>query len=243
MKVSYLLLISLLIVGALLVPAVSAEEPAANETVIYDKTFTWSDTDVLCSYSDYGKGNGVFFSQSQIYITNLLSSLEPSQLMCQARASNLRITGSNPSGGWPVTFTSGGVVIGSGEFYYFQYYVGDTLYTQSVVEFLDVDWSGVVSGKIIMSAAPEGYGYTRYHYNGQATSSTPILNSATPGYAACFWDGSHGYSIDEDIKFYTSVSYDWVNRIRITDTGSENHITRIDLIRNEVPDSIHYSSL
>ena len=219
--------------------------PGAAEIVIYDETFTWTGGDFFYSFIS-ASGTGYSYPQSQIYITPLLSSLEPIQIMSQAPASYLSVSGSNPTGSWPVTFTSGGVVIGSGEFYYFQYWVGDTLYTQSVVDFLDMDWGGVVSGKIVMSAAPEGYAYPYYKNSGYGVSSTPKKlksDPATPGYASCFWDGAHGY-IDRNIKYYTTVSYDWANRVRITDTArSVNNITRFELIRNAIPGYKNYSSL
>ena len=216
--------------------------PGAAESVIYDETFTWSHTDTFQTHS--GSSGSYFYPQSQIYMKNLLIELEPIQLMAQGPVSDLKPGGAQSSGGWDVTFTSGGKVIGTGEYYYFQYYVGTNLYTQSVVDFVDVDWAEVVSGKISMSAPPTGYQYALYTNAGKGHRTVPYgLTSDNPGYEGCFWDGQNG-DIDRDISFLTVVSFDWANRVRITvDNESYNHITKFDLIRDAVPGYKQYSSL
>jgi len=219
--------------------------PGTAENVIFDRTYTYSDTDVFETHSN--SGGGRFYSQCAIYMTDLLIELEPIQLMSQAPVSHLKPGGAQSSGGWDVTFTSGGKVIGSGEFYYFQYYVGSNLYTQSVVDFIDVNWAGVVSGKISMSAPPTGYKYPLYDHAGTGGGGSPygLTSVNAPGYEGCFWDDKAGGAwIQRDISFFTVVSYNWANRVRITvNDDSFNKITRLDLIRDAVPGYQNYSSL
>jgi len=218
--------------------------PGSADLVIYDETFTWSDSDVFQTRGVLEYYGEYYYPQSDIYMVNNLVALEPIQLMAQAPANRLKPGGQHSSGAWDVTFTSGGKVIGSGEYYYFQYYVGSTLYTQSVVDFIDVNWAGVVSGKISMSAPPTGYGYALGACRSSGMQSTPYDMRSTPsGYAGCFWDGKHSMIL-KDITFSTTVTYDWANRVRITvNDDSFDQITRFDLIRDAVPGYQQYSSL
>lgn len=234
MKVSYLLLISLLIVGVLFVPAVSAEE-------IYNETFTISsDGSIIVNPKSTDSPTSDFIANAIVF-SNSMRDLDIKQLIVQGPATHFKDLPSIPAW-WPVSFTDRyDNTVGSGTYSYFFYKVGGTDYVQITVEIDDLDLSNPNIHGVKLSSAPSGYSYLKLrHYGPSGKYTVPdylgtFLNTDTSGYYFILTTAELTSSkqtadlrINSAIKYTTIYSQTWQNQIVVDDEGGGTvfHIIR-----------------
>lgn len=234
MKVSYLLLISLLFVGVLFVPAVSAEE-------IYNETFTISsDGSIIVNPKSTGSATSDFTANAIVF-SNSVRNLDIRQLIVQGPASHFKSLPSVPAW-WPVSFTDRyGNIVGNGTYSYFFYEVGSTDYVQITVEINDIDLSNTAIHGVKLSSAPSGYSYLKLrHYGSSGNYNVPdylgtFMNTDTSGYYFILTTAELTSSketadlqINSAIKYTTIYSQTWQNQIVVDDEGGGTvfHIIR-----------------
>ena len=145
MKVNHVLLISLLIVGALFVPAVSAES-------IYDETYTESIEATVKTWFDAGAGYSR--TPNMLYMSKNLVNNNTKQVMTRLSSAYFENYGSLPDEGqnWPVEYKrlDNSQHVGYGEYGYFKLKIGSTNYLQITATFDELD-SEAVSGDTLIT--------------------------------------------------------------------------------------------
>lgn len=144
MKVNYVLLISLLFVGALFVP-VSAES-------IYDETYTESIESTVKTW--FTANTGASRTPNMLYMSKNVVTNNTKQVMTRLPSSYITNYGSLPDEGqnWPVEYkrVDNSRHVGYGEYGYFKLKIGSTDYLQIMASFDELD-SEAVSGDTIIT--------------------------------------------------------------------------------------------
>ena len=223
------MIITLILLGALFVPAVSADE-LYNE--IYNETFAFSSDSYVGVKSKEGGSYTSSVTANAIIFSDAMRSLDIRTLVVQGPTANFNNLPTDPVW-WPVSFTDRyGNVVGSGTYSYFPYKVGDIDYSQISVDIDDIDLSNPNIHGVKLSAAPSGYSYIKIrHYGTSGQYFFPdvfsLMNTDTSGYVCFLTDAqltptkqTADTHMHRDIVYTTVYSQKWQNQIVIDDEGA-----------------------